>query len=53
MIENPGEIDRREAEDYIIEEPFSLGEMVRAINTSKPTSPGEDQVCYVLCIGLS
>lgn len=41
-------LQRREETDYITDEPFSLAEMMRAINRSRPTSPGKDQICYVM-----
>jgi len=46
--QRPGVLDRRERTHDNIDEPFTLAEMVRAINGSKPTSPGDDQVCYVM-----
>jgi len=48
MNQYPGVLDRRERTHDNIDEPFTLEEMVRAINGSKPTSPGDDQVCYVM-----
>lgn len=46
MSQYPGVLNRREDTDDVIDEAFTLAEMVRAINRTRPTSPGEDQVCY-------
>lgn len=45
MSQYPGVLDRREETDDITDVPFTLAEMVRAINRSRPTSPGKDQIC--------
>ena len=48
MNQHPGVLDRREEIGDITDKVFTLAEMVRAINRSRPTSPGKDQVCYVM-----
>ena len=47
-----GMVGRKERGDDILDEPFTLAEMVRAINKSKPTSPGKDRVCYKMMQNL-
>lgn len=44
--QHPEVLDRREGGNGILDEPFTLGEMLRAINRSKPTSPGKDRESY-------
>lgn len=41
-------INRKNESGEAIDEPFTLAEMVRAIKRAKPTSPGKDQICYVM-----
>ena len=48
MNQLPGVLDRREETGELTDKPFTLAEMLRAINRSRPTSPGKDQVCYVM-----
>ena len=45
MTRYPGVLNRRENAAGMIDEPFTLAEMMRAIKRSRPTSPGKDQVC--------
>ena len=46
LSQHPEILDRREEVSSSLDEPFTLEEMHRAINKSKPTSPGKDQVSY-------
>ncbi len=48
MNQHPGVLDWREKTDDKIDEPFNMAELKRAINKAKPTSPGKDQICYVM-----
>ncbi len=48
LNQNVHALNRKEETGSIIDEPFSLAELVRAIKRAKPTSPGKDQVCYVM-----
>lgn len=41
-------LNRKEETGSITDKPFSLALLVRAIKRAKPTSPGKDQVCYVM-----
>ena len=47
MSQCPGVLDRREETGEASDEAFTLADMTRAINTSEPTSPGIDRICYV------
>lgn len=48
MSQCPGVLDRREETgEASDDEAFTLADMTRAINTSEPTSPGIDRICYV------
>lgn len=44
----PGVLERKEEINNTIDEPFTLAEMMRAIKRSRQTSPGKDQVSYVM-----
>ena len=46
MAQYPRVLNRREKTAGMIDEPFTLAEMMRAIKRSRPTSPGKDLVCY-------
>ncbi len=48
MSQHPGVLDRREGTGDVIDEPFTLAEMMRAIKRSQQTSPGKDQVSYIM-----
>ncbi len=48
LNQNMHALNWKEETGSIIDEPFSLAELVRAIKRAKPTSPGKDQVCYVM-----
>lgn len=41
-------LGRREDISEVTDKPFTLAEMIRAITRARPTSPGKDQVCYVM-----
>ena len=47
MSQCPGVLDRREETGEAGDEVFTSADMTRAINTSEPTSPGVDMICYV------
>lgn len=44
----PGVLERREDTHSTIDAPFAMEEMKRAIVKSGLTSPGTDEICYVL-----
>lgn len=46
MNQNFQRLDKKEESGKGIDEPFTMAEMVRAINRAKQTSPGKDQICY-------
>lgn len=41
-------INRNEKNEKELNDPFILTELVRTINKAKPTSPGKDQICYLM-----
>ncbi len=41
-------LNKKEETGSIIDEIIYLAELVKSINRAKPTSPGKDQVCYVM-----
>ena len=49
---HPGAVERKERDSGVLDDPFTLGEMVRALNKSKHTSPGKDRVCYKMLKNL-
>lgn len=42
LTQYPGVVDRKEETGEITDKPFLLEDMIRAINRSRPTSPGID-----------
>uniref|UniRef100_A0A8C2Q875 Reverse transcriptase n=1 Tax=Cyprinus carpio TaxID=7962 RepID=A0A8C2Q875_CYPCA len=42
------EVSRKEETGSKLDEPFTLAELIRAIKRAKHTSPGKDQVCYLM-----
>lgn len=48
MTQYPVVLDRREDTGEAIDEQFTSAEMLRAIDKSKPTSPGIDMIYYVM-----
>ena len=44
----PGVIERREENNNTMDDPFTIEEMKRAIMRSGLTSPGKDEICYVM-----
>ena len=51
--EHPGVLDRREDVNYALYEPFTIAGVKRAIGKAGLTSPGKDEVCYVMLSHLS
>lgn len=45
---SPGILERKEEVDCIIDEPFTMEEMRKAIKSSRLSSPGKDKVCFVM-----
>ena len=45
---NPGIRQRRETKCGVMDPPFTLQEMRRAVGKSGLTSPGKDQICYMV-----
>ena len=45
---HPGNFERREITNSALDAPFTLEEMKRAIIKSGLTSPGKDEICYVM-----
>ena len=48
MREHNGALGRKECNGNILDPPFTVQEMKRAIEKSRNTSPGKDQICYNL-----
>jgi hypothetical protein len=46
--ENPSVLDCREDVNYALNAPFTMAEMKSAIGKAGLTSPGKDEVCYVI-----
>jgi hypothetical protein len=51
--EHLGVLDRRKDVYYPLNEPFTMAEVKRAIGKAGLTSPGKDEVCYVMLAHLS
>ncbi|KAK6328902.1 hypothetical protein J4Q44_G00008800 [Coregonus suidteri] len=51
--EHPGVLDRREDVNDALNAPFTRAEVKRAIGKAGLTSPGKDEVCYVMLGHLS
>ena len=48
MREHSGALGRKESSGDVLDAPFTLEEMKRAIGKSKNSSPGKDQICYIM-----
>ena len=51
--EDPGVLDRREDVNDALNAPFTMAKIKRAIGKPGLTSPGKDEVCYVMLAHLS
>ena len=51
--EYPGILDQREVVKDALNVPFTLGEIKRAIAKAEVTSPGKDEMCYIVMARLS